>query len=110
MCLSSYLCIFQSLSGTEDTGGGAMAELHQLMVNFTYYSKCSNFSNTFLFLFSNKMLVIRAGIHKIIFRIAKLGMLLQKQSDLVLHCLSRPICYTMFQILEHLPYICIPVT
>ena len=30
------------------------------------YSKCSKISNTFLFLFSNKMLVIRAGIHKIV--------------------------------------------
>ena len=26
--------------------------------------KCSKISNTFLFLFSNKMLVFRAGIHK----------------------------------------------
>ena len=28
------------------------------------YVKCSKISNTFLYLFSNKMLVIRAGIHK----------------------------------------------
>ena len=28
------------------------------------YSKCSKISHTFLFLFSDKMLVIRAGIHK----------------------------------------------
>ena len=34
------------------------------------YNKCSKISNTFLFLFSNKMLVIRAGIHKMLFRIA----------------------------------------
>ena len=33
------------------------------------YSKCSKISNTFLFLFSNKM-VIRAGIHKMVARIA----------------------------------------
>ena len=30
------------------------------------YCKCSKISNTFLFLFVNKMLVIRAGIHKCI--------------------------------------------
>ena len=34
------------------------------------YSKCSKILNTFLFLFSNKMLVIKAGIHKMLFRIA----------------------------------------
>ena len=39
---------------------------------------------TFLALFSNKMLVIRAGIH-IMRQKSK-----QKQSDLGLHCLSRP--------------------
>ena len=34
------------------------------------YRKCSKSSNSFLFLFSNKMLVFRAGIHKIPVRIA----------------------------------------
>ena len=34
------------------------------------YSKCSKISNTFLILFSNKMLIFRAGIHKILVRIA----------------------------------------
>ena len=34
------------------------------------YSKCSKISNTFLFLFSNKMLVFRAGIHKFLVRVA----------------------------------------
>ena len=33
------------------------------------YGKCSKISNTFLFLFLNKMLVIRAGIHKMHLRI-----------------------------------------
>ena len=33
------------------------------------YCKCSKLLNTFLFLFSNK-LVIRAGIHKMVARIA----------------------------------------
>ena len=35
-----------------------------------YYSKYSKISNTFLFLFSNEMLVLGAGIHKMIVRIA----------------------------------------
>ena len=31
--------------------------------------KCSKISNFFLFLFSNKMMVIRAGLHKLLVRI-----------------------------------------
>ena len=34
------------------------------------YGKCSKISNTFFFLFSNKMLVFRTGIHKKLVRIA----------------------------------------
>ena len=34
------------------------------------YGKCFKILNTFLFLFSNKMLVIRVGIHKKLDRIA----------------------------------------
>ena len=34
------------------------------------YGKCSKISNTFLFPFSNKMLVFRAGIHKMLVKIA----------------------------------------
>ena len=34
------------------------------------YGKCSKISNTFLILFSNKILIFRAGIHKILVRIA----------------------------------------
>ena len=34
------------------------------------YSKCSKISSTLLFLFLNKMLVIRAGIHKMLVRTA----------------------------------------
>ena len=41
---------------------GCSAKLH--------YGKCSKISNTFLILFSNKMLIFRAGIHKILVRIA----------------------------------------
>ena len=39
-------------------------------VPYDKHGKCSKISNTFLFLFSNKMLVIRAGIHKMLVRIA----------------------------------------
>ena len=34
------------------------------------YGKCSQISNTFNFLFSNKLLVFRAGIHKFLVRVA----------------------------------------
>ena len=34
------------------------------------YGKCYKISNTFLFLFSNKMLVFRAGIYKFLVRVA----------------------------------------
>ena len=37
-----------------------------------FYRKCSKISNTFLFLLLNKMLVIRAGIHKLLVRIANM--------------------------------------
>ena len=36
----------------------------------TIYGKCSKILNTFLFLFTNKMLFFRAGCHKILVRIA----------------------------------------
>ena len=37
------------------------------------YGECSKISNTFLFLFSAKMLVITAGIHKTLVSIANRG-------------------------------------
>ena len=37
---------------------------------FNHYGKYSKISDMFLFLFSNKMLVIRVGIHKMLVRIA----------------------------------------
>ena len=40
--------------------------------NVFQYGECSKISNTFLILFSNKMLIIRAGIHNILVRIANL--------------------------------------
>ena len=36
------------------------------------YGKCSKILNAFLFLFSNKMLVFMAGIHKMLVRIANM--------------------------------------
>ena len=36
------------------------------------YDKCFYISKTFLFLFSNKLLIIRAGIHKILVRITNM--------------------------------------
>ena len=39
-------------------------------LNCLAYGNCSKISNTFLSLFSNKMLVFRAGIHKMFVRIA----------------------------------------
>ena len=38
--------------------------------SLSWYGKCSKISNTSLFLFLNKLLVIRAGIHKMPVRIA----------------------------------------
>ena len=54
-------------------------------------SMYSKISNTFLFLFSNKMMVIRAGIHKLLVRIANKEDLDQKHSDQGLPCLSKPV-------------------
>ena len=39
-----------------------------VLLKFRQYGKCSKISNTFPFLFSNKVLVIRAGIHKMLVR------------------------------------------
>ena len=46
--------------------GGKNKKMGQLM----RYDKYSKMLNTFLFLFSNKMLPIRVGIHKMLVRIA----------------------------------------
>ena len=43
---------------------------HTPGLGYCPYCKCSKILNTFLFLFSNKMLVIGAGIHKLLVRIA----------------------------------------
>ena len=44
-------------------------EKRPLIIDYKY-SKCSKISSTFLLWFLNKMLVIRAGIHKMHVRIA----------------------------------------
>ena len=75
------------------------------------YGKCSKILYTFPFLFSNKVLFIRAGIQKILVRIANRedpGHL-KKQSDLSMSYLSRLFCRQLvfevvFEILEHLLY------
>ena len=57
------------------------------------YSNCSNISYTFLFLFLNNLLVIRARNHKMLDRMANRedpDQTASEQSDLVLPCLSRP--------------------
>ena len=45
------------------------------------YGKCSKTSNTFLSLFSNKMMVFRTGIHKLLAVIANMEELDQSASD-----------------------------
>ena len=45
-----------------------MARKIKIVVDFC--GKCTKISNTFLFLFSNKMIVTRTGIHKMLFGIA----------------------------------------
>ena len=47
-------------------GGG----VHVKLILIPDYGKCSKISNTFLFQFSNKMLVFRAGIQTMDIRIA----------------------------------------
>ena len=55
----------------------------------------SYISNTLLFLVSYKMVVMMTGKNKMLVRISNsedlIRLLLQKQSDLGMHCLSRPI-------------------
>ena len=56
---------------------------------------CSKMLNTFLFLFSNKMWVIKAGIHKMLVRIAS-------RETLFRQCLSRPFCRQVCKIFDDL--------
>ena len=61
-------------------------------LHFLYFGKCSKILNTFLFLFSYKMFVSRAGNHTVLVRIANREYPDQTASstDLGLPCLSRP--------------------
>ena len=60
-------------------------------VHIKLKSLFSKSSNTFLFLFANKMLVIRAEIHKMLIRIANRTDPYQTaSSDQGLHCFSMP--------------------
>ena len=69
---------------------------HFSKVSYTYisswYSKSSKILNTFFFLVSNEIMVIRAGIYKMFARKVNRGdpdqTASSKQSDLGLHCLS----------------------
>ena len=62
--------------------------MHKLTLLTGIYGKCSKISNTFIFLFLNKMLVCRAIIHKMLIRVANRED--PDRSDLGLFCLSRP--------------------
>ena len=62
------------------------------------YSKCYKIMNTFIFLFSNKMLAFRAGIHKKLVRIAN-----REDTDQTLIWVCA-VCLSLFGSLkEHLP-------
>ena len=86
------------------------------MVVLLIYKKSgsSKISNAFLFLFSNKMLVFRAGIHKMLVRIANrkdlIRLLLQKQSDLDLALFAQVFDRQLaFKVFEHLLWIDMPL-
>ena len=68
-------------------------KLSSMLLNYSrthYVLKCSKISNALHFLFSTKVLVIRAGIHKMLLKIAnKEDPDQPASSDLGLHCLSR---------------------
>ena len=53
------------------------------------YGKCSKILNTFLVLFSNKMLIFRAGIHKNDCQNSRIAK--REDHDLGLLCLPRPL-------------------
>ena len=71
-----------------------MYDLKVMKKFYHEYSKCSKILITFLSLSSNKMWVTRAGINRMLVRIANRvdpdHTALQEQSDLGLHCLFRP--------------------
>ena len=72
---------------------------------FTCTVNVLKFRTPFYFLFSVEILVIRAGSHKMLVRIANKEDPDQKQSNLGLRCLSMPRLagQLLFEILEHSP-------
>ena len=50
-----------------------MNDAHQIYILYLLNGNCSKILNTFLFLISNEMFAIRAGIHKMHVRTAKRG-------------------------------------
>ena len=96
------LCWYIEGKGSTNTKGScSKCLLGKMCICDKYmYGKCHKISNTFLFLFSNKLLVFRAGIHKML-----KGRPDQTAEDLGLHCLSRHFGRQLvFKILENLPY------
>ena len=70
----------------------------------SWYSKCSKITNIFLCLFSNKMLIIRVGIHIMLVRKANREYPGKTaSSDLGAFCLGLYGRQFVFEILEHLP-------
>ena len=74
--------IFSPLSGIMVPKNLKLVMIEVMQIQYKY-GKCSKILNTFIFLFSNKMLVISAGIHKMLVRIAN-----REDTDLGLLCLS----------------------
>ena len=72
-----------------------MANIDHHKPHWNFYGKLSKIPNTFFLLFSNKILVIMAGIHRMLVRIANRKDSDQtassKRSDLGLHYLPWPI-------------------
>ena len=81
MCINISLCL---ISWHFSSSASRFPQVYR-RVNLLL-CKCSKISNIFLFLFLNKMLVIRAGIHKMLVRKANREEPDQKQFDLGLHC------------------------
>ena len=73
----------------------------ELLLNL---GKCSKILNTFLFLFSTKLSVIRAGIHKMLVRIANREDPDQTASDRSLPCLSMATSVRNVKTFTVLPY------
>ena len=69
----------------------------------TTNSKCSEISNTFLFLFLNKMLGIRTGTHKILLRIANRGDLFGSQGSSTVLTHKQHLVIILFDLILYVP-------